>query len=253
MAARILRTSFSALTVCLAIAPLAAQTPTELTYQTPPEMMVKIVDAAPTPTLSLSPAHAPGPRMLLIQQSSSLPTVADLAEPELRLAGLRFNPAAGAPSRTRYAVSLKLQALPVPGGTASAEIPITGLPAKPHVLYSEWAPDGRHIALVNLDSEAVEASTPAKSAGKSLSLYIVDAASARATRFPGLHLNAVLTEPVSWLDSAQIAVLAMPAHRGPAPVRSEIPTGPVIQENDGRATPAPTYEDLLKTPYDEPL
>jgi len=234
--------------MCLAIAPLAAQTPTELTYQTPPEVMVKILDAAPTPTLSLSPAHASGKRMVLILQSSSLPTVADLAEPELRLAGLRFNPAAGAPSRTRYAVSLKLQALPAPGGQSPAEIPVTGLPAKPHVLYAEWAPDGRHIALVNLDSEA---SAPAKSAEKSLSLYIVDVASARATRIPGLHLNAVLVEPVSWVDSAQIAVLAMPAHRGPAPVRSEIPTGPVIQENDGRATPAPTYEDLLKTPYDE--
>ena len=35
------------------------------------------------------------------------------------------------------------------------------------------------------------------------------------------------------------------------PVRSEIPTGPVVQENEGRATPAPTYEDLLKSPTDE--
>ncbi len=34
-------------------------------------------------------------------------------------------------------------------------------------------------------------------------------------------------------------------------MRSAIPTGPVVQENDGRATPAPTYEDLLKTPIDE--
>jgi hypothetical protein len=37
----------------------------------------------------------------------------------------------------------------------------------------------------------------------------------------------------------------------PVPVRSEIPTGPIVQENEGRATPAPTYEDLLKTPTDE--
>ena len=34
---------------------------------------------------------------------------------------------------------------------------------------------------------------------------------------------------------------------------SEIPTGPVVQENEGRATPAPTFEDMLKNPTDELL
>ena len=43
----------------------------------------------------------------------------------------------------------------------------------------------------------------------------------------------------------------MPAHRGAGPSRSEIPTGPVVQENEGRSTPAPTYEDLLKSPSDD--
>jgi hypothetical protein len=102
--------SLVALTTCLALAAAAAQSPassTDLTYQTPPAVMVKILDAAPTPTLSLSPAHAPGPRVLLVEQSSSLPTVADLAEPELRLAGLRFNPSVA---------SLLLRRTPPTGG-----------------------------------------------------------------------------------------------------------------------------------------
>jgi hypothetical protein len=66
---------------------LAQQAPstTDIPYQLPAEILVKLVDAAPTPTLSLSPARGKGPRMLLIQQSSSLPTIADLAQPELRL------------------------------------------------------------------------------------------------------------------------------------------------------------------------
>jgi dipeptidyl aminopeptidase/acylaminoacyl peptidase len=66
-----------------------------------------------------------------------------------------------------------------------------------------------------------------------------------------VRLNAVLTDPISWLSNSSLAVLAVPDHRGPVPTHSEIPTGPVVQENDGKATPAPTYEDLLKTPYDE--
>ena len=201
-----------------------------------------MVDALPTPIISLSPAHGNGPRKILIEQSSSLPTIADLAEPELRLAGLRFNPKVGAPSRTRYFVSLKLQALPAAGSTTQPkEIAIAGLPAKPHVLFARWSPDGLHIALVNAESGTA--------AG--LSLWIVDVAKASAVRVSGVRLNAVLTDPVDWLSSSSLAVLAVPSDRGAAPVRSEIPTGPVIQENDGKATPAPTYEDLLKSPTDE--
>jgi dipeptidyl aminopeptidase/acylaminoacyl peptidase len=45
----------------------------------------------------------------------------------------------------------------------------------------------------------------------------------------------------------------VPKDRGAAPVRSEVPTGPVIQENLGRVTPGPTYEDLLKNPEDEAI
>ena len=247
MAAVLSRFAVVALAISAAVPLLSAQTDassTDLKYQLPPEVMVKLIDAPPTPVISVSPAHGTGPRMVLIEQGSSLPTIADLAEPELRLAGLRFNPKLGAPSRTRYAVSLKLQPLPAPGASvAPRELEITGLPARPHVLFAEWSPDGQHIALVNEDHGA--------EAG--LSLWIVDVAKAHATRVTNLHLNAVLTEPIAWLDRSAFAVLAMPAQRGPIPVRSEVPAGPVVQENDGRATPAPTYEDLLKSPTDERL
>ena len=219
---------------------------TDLKYQVPPEVMIKLVDAPPTPTISLSPAHGKGPRRILAEQSSSLPTIADLAEPELRLAGLRFNPKVGAQSRTRYFTSLKLQALPQSGaGAQSTDVAISGLPARPHVLYAEWSPDGQHIALVNVDESSASTST----AG--LSLWIVDVPKANVVRVPGVRLNAVLAKPVDWLNDTSLVVLEVPADRGPVPVRSEIPIGPVIQENEGRATPAPTYEDLLKSPADE--
>jgi dipeptidyl aminopeptidase/acylaminoacyl peptidase len=215
-----------------------AASTTELKYQLPPEVMVKLVDAAPTPGISLSPIHGAGPRRMLIEQSSSLPTIADLAEPELRLAGLRFNPKVGAPSRTRYFVSLKLQQVPV-AGVPTTEAAITGLPAKPQLMYPHWSPDGRHIALANVSADA------------GLGLWVIDVASAHATRIAGVRLNAVLSDPIAWLNDGSLAVLTIPADRGPAPVHSDLPTGPVVQENEGRATPAPTYEDLLKSPSDE--
>src|ERR1700677_3650463 len=152
---------------------------TELKYQVPPQAMVKLVDALPPPTISLSPAHGVGPRRILIQQSSSLPTIADLAEPELRLAGLRFNPKVSAPSRTRYFVSLKLQALPAAGANAKTpEVAIAGLPAKPRIFSAEWSPDGQHIALVNAETRVKTSPGAQESAG--LSLWIVDVARASA-------------------------------------------------------------------------
>ena len=239
------RTAVSLTIAVFPVLVLNAQSP-DLKYQTPPEVMVKLVDAPPTPVLNLSPAlgtgPGTGPRRILIEQSSSLPTIADLAEPELRLAGLRFNPKMGAPSRTRYFVSLKLEMLPVAGAEAPSETVISGLPAKLHVLSAHWSPDGQHIALVNAESGAA--------ANQGLALWIVDVAKAHAVREPGVRLNAVLTTPVEWLNNGALAVLAVTADRGPVPAKSEIPTGPVVQENLGKATPAPTYEDLLKNPTD---
>jgi dipeptidyl aminopeptidase/acylaminoacyl peptidase len=229
----------------------AQENASDLKYQLPPEVMVKLVDAAPTPLLSISPAHGSGPRMVLIEQSSSLPTIADLAEPEFRLAGLRFNPRANAQSRTRYFTSIKLQQVPVNGGK-TAETAVSGLPAHPRILYTQWSPDSRHIAFANQEQTG-------------LSLWILDVARAHAAPIPGIHVNGVLSaavytffgasesSPIKWLNDSSLALLAVPTDRGPVPVKSEVPTGPVVEENDGKATPAPTYEDLLKNPTDEAI
>jgi hypothetical protein len=95
----------------LLVSPAHAQT--SLKYQQPPKAIVDIVDALPTPGVELSPeGNAGGKRWMLIEHFAGLPTIADLAQPELRLAGLRFNPKTDGPSRGRYSTSLELQALP---------------------------------------------------------------------------------------------------------------------------------------------
>ena len=190
MPAALSRSVLFSVVLSIAIPSLLAQqnaSSTELKYQLPPELMVKLVDAPPTPTISLSPAQGAGPRRILIQQSSSLPTIADLAEPELRLAGLRFNPKVGAPSRTRYFVTLKLQSLPLAGAPSKpAQVAITGLPVKLHALSAQWSPDGQHIALVNADAATDTVSVARGDPG--LSLWIIDVPKASAARVPGLRL-----------------------------------------------------------------
>lgn len=227
--------------------PTVAQT--NLKYQVPPKAIVDIVDATPTPGVRLSPASRAGEkRWILIEHFAGLPTVADLAQPELRLAGLRFNPRTDGPSRGRYSTSLELQALP-----NGKPVAVSGLPADSKIRNEEWSPDGQKIAVVNTSEAADHAG---------LSLWIVDVVTAQARQIPGVMLDGVfsrvsfpagdLDSPCEWLsDSKALVCKTVPANRGPAPIRNETPSGPVIQENLGRVTPAPTFEDLLKSPEDE--
>jgi hypothetical protein len=215
-----------------------ARAQTSLKYQQPPKAIVGLVDALPTPTVSLSPAAKGQTRWMLIEQLSGLPSIADLAQPEFRLAGLRFNPRTNGPSRGRYLTSLRIQALP-----HGKEIAISGLPANPKIISVEWSPDARTIFFVNISDSKDDAG---------LSLWILDVATAQARRLPGIALNGVFGQPCEWLgDSQSMVCKTVPVDRGLAPSRSEIPAGPVVQENLGRITPGRTYEDLLKNPEDE--
>jgi len=219
----------------------AVKAQTSVKYQVPPKGIVDLIDVLPTPTVEISPATTAGSaRWMLIQQISGLPLIGDLAQPELRLAGLRFNPKTNGPSRGRYVTSLKLKTLP-----EGKEIAVGGLPAQPKIRFAEWSPDARKISFVNISDSKEDAG---------LSLWIVDVETARAHRVTGVALNAVFGKPCEWLSNSQALLCKTVAvGRGPAPQRNEVPTGPVVQENIGRVTPAATYEDLLKNPEDEKI
>ncbi len=211
---------------------------TDLKYQTPPKAIVDLVDTRPTPMIDVSPKDKDGKQWILIEEISGLPSIADLAQPELRLAGLRFNPKTNGPSRGRYITGLKLKMLP-----DGAEKVVTGLPSNAKIRFAEWAPDARHVAFVNVSDDGADAG---------LSLWIVDVATGDAKRLDGIRLNGIFGAPCEWTsDSASLICKTVPPGRGEAPKRAEVPSGPVVQENLGRVTPGPTFEDLLKSPEDE--
>jgi len=213
----------------------AAQAPaqTALPYQKPPAPIEQLLESAPTPIARLSPDR----KTLLIEQPATFPTIADVAQPRYRLAGIRFNPVSNGPSVERYDVALKLQSV-----TAAAPKAISGLPAKLKAVDAIWAPDSKHIAFV------AHASAPAKG----LDLWVIDVATATAHHVGTIKLNAVLGTPCQWMpDSASLLCKIVPATRGAAPKASDVPTGPDVEESLGKVSPAPTYEDMLKTKDDE--
>ncbi len=210
-------------------ATLRAQT--DPAYRTPSPALAALVDAPAAPGVSVSPDR----KTLLILERTESPSIAELSQPELRLAGLRFNPAINAPSRALTYTGLLLK--PVSGGP---ERRITGLPPGVRITHYAWSPAARYLALALQRDNGLE-------------LWLAETASAKARRLTPPLLNAVLGDPFVWLDANTLALLRVPAGRGPAPAAPRVPTGPVVQENLGKRAPSATYEDLLANAHDEAL
>ena len=207
-------------------------------YQTPPKALQDLLLAPPTPRVSLSSDG----RVMALLQVQDFPTVAELAAPELRLAGLRFNPRTNGQSRVSYAVGVKLKTLP-----NGAEIDVKGLPALARISSPSWSPDDKAMAFA--------LTTPGSGADGRVELWVVDVATATARRLLATPLNDAFGNAFEWVsDSKTILARVVPAGRGAAPSADAAPTGPAVQESGGgKRTGAPTYQDLLKNPADERL
>ncbi|HKV07844.1 MAG TPA: prolyl oligopeptidase family serine peptidase, partial [Thermoanaerobaculia bacterium] len=201
-------------------------------YRTPPQVLVDLVDAPPTPGVSVDPKQE---WMLLLEQPN-LPPIAELAERELRLAGLRIRPQINGPSRTNSLTGLELLRI-----SDLSRREITGLPAEPRIENTRWSPDGRRIAFTNTVEDGIE-------------LWVAEVETGQARRLLPGRLNLSARISPRWLiDSRTLVVTLVPEGRGPEPQASTVPAGPVVQENLGRTAPARTYQDLLKNAQDERL
>ncbi len=211
---------------------MTAFTQDATTYLTPPKALADLVNAAPTPSVSINSA---GTLMLVIERSD-LPSIADLSQPELKLAGLRLNPATNGGSRQVYMTNLKIKKL-----SDLSETQVTGLPTNPQMGSLTWSPDETKAAFTNTTDNKIE-------------LYILDIPTAKARKLSALALNGTMGSPLTWFsDSKSLLVKTISANRGNAPVVSRIPTGPNVQENMGKKAAAPTYQDLLKNETDARL
>jgi len=115
-------------------------------YKLPPKPIADLIDAPWTPRISLSPDG----QWILLMQYPGYPSIEEVSQPELRLAGLRINPRTNGPSRGWYFTDLKLKM--VDGGE---EFELSGLPAKRHITNIDWSPDGKSVAFTNTDSDGM--------------------------------------------------------------------------------------------------
>ena len=204
-------------------------------YEKPPQEVLDVLNAPLPPTPFLSPTRD----MVALAQPMVYPAISDLAEPMLRLAGVRINPRTNAErSYIYYWTALTIKRI-----ADGAEFPVSLPAGVRRVGPLDWNATGTMFAFTNEATDGVE-------------LWVVDAATQKARQIPGLHINPVLSSEVEWMpDQKTLLVKSIPADRGAPPEAPLVPPGPKIQESLGVTGAISTYEarDLLKNPHDADL
>lgn len=200
-------------------------------YRTPPKNIMDIVLAPPTPGVIIDNK---GEWMLFLEKSD-FATIEELAEPELRIAGLRINPDNFGPSRTAHTIGFKLKNI-----SSGKEYEIHGLPGNLRAGNLKWSPDQKQIAFTHTEENKI-------------TLWKIDIANKNAQQLTDDAINAVYGSPYYWLGNEEIIYKAAISPASSAPKKPKAPSGPVVQESMGKAAAARTYQDLIKNPHDESL
>jgi len=223
---------FSLFLVIVFLGQITVQGQTDLTYQVPPKEIVDIVDAPPTPSIVFSHDYD----MLAILDRASLPSIEDLANPELRIGGTRIDPVTNGRSRSRYYTGITIK-----NSDGSGEFLLKGLPQKPKIGNFSWSPDNQHIAFTLITTGGIE-------------LWLSSTPDWQAKKLTDYKLNQTMLYRFLWLpDSKGIITGIVVPERGDPPVKSPVPEGPVVQETVGKMAAVRTYQDLLENRYDEEI
>ncbi len=204
-------------------------------YKRPPQEVIDILEAPLTPRAVLSPQG----NFLLLIEYQSMPPIAELAKPFLRLAGVRINAQTFSRQVTTFDTGMEVVRL------ADGARWCVQLPEGARVLGARWSYDDRWLAFARHTDRGVE-------------LWVAEAASGTARPVPGVLLNTVLGPGFRWLPDSRhlLATTVPPEVRSGAiaqPQPPDVPVGPNVQQTTGKFSKVRTYQDLLKNAHDEEL
>jgi dipeptidyl aminopeptidase/acylaminoacyl peptidase len=200
-------------------------------YQKPPQEIQDVLNAPAIPFTSISPAKD----KIALFEPIRYPPISELAQPMLRLAGLRINPNTNAQHRQTYSIKMWLKNV-----SDGQEMPVT-LPAGAQIFSPVWSADGKYIAVGNITATGIQ-------------LLIVETRTANTTVLKNSMINTAFGG-FDWMpDQKSLLVNLVPKARIPAPqYQNVVPNAPNIQETIGKTGAVPTFQDLLRSPNDEQL
>lgn len=203
----------------------------QTTYKIPPKLIADIVDAPVPPGALLSPKND----ALLLIETKPNPSIAVLAEPVLKLGGIRLNPVLNSAQRISETSGLVVQRI------ADKKQTRIQIPAGSKIANVSWSFDGANIAFTRDGETGVE-------------LWTASATTGVAKRLGTVYVSDIFGMPYSWMnDNKRLIAYTIPAGRGKMPEPPKVPTGPVIEETAGKKAQVMTFQDLLKNSADETL
>lgn len=204
----------------------------EVSYQRPPQEIEELVLAEYSPGVSISETNN---WMIELQRNPFL-TVKEMAQPELRLAGGRFDPNSYSSSKQRgYRSAIFVK---VKGGN---RIPVTGLPQGADIASFSWYPDADKILLFIKENDG------------GIYVYTASVDQPEMRKLSNRKTNSILGYRLGWVNDTDFIIHTVPRNQGNPPVASPVPSGPMVQENAGKKAATRTYQDLLKNKHDEDL
>lgn len=203
----------------------------ETVYQRPPKVIEEVALAKLSPVTRVSENS----QWAIQLERSPYRSLAKLAQPELKLAGMRINPNTFGASRQAEYTGVSLMHIATQKVT-----PVSGLPAGAVIKYAEFSPKDTEVILFVEENDGNY-------------LYRFATAQPVAQRLSDRKVNMASGGEIEWIDDHTFLTLLVPSGIGQPPAEPAVPSGPVVQESTGKSAPARTYQDLLKNPYDEDL
>jgi dipeptidyl aminopeptidase/acylaminoacyl peptidase len=206
----------------------AAEPPTP--WQKPPADVLEVLHAPRLPWVWTAPTG----EYLLLADPVTYPSLAELAAPMHKLAGMRVNPVVNGAHGQRGATTPRL--VQVESGTVTP-LDLAGDAEVDEVI---WTVDGRRFAIIARHPDH-------------FGLW-VGSVEGDLKEVKDLALNPLLGTAVEWLPGQKRLLVRRIPERGPAPQAPAVPVGPEILEGTG-ASARSTYEarNLLRTAHDDAL
>ena len=184
----------------LTASPGAAQETTG--YLTPPPEIVDILDAPPIPQVVVSPR---GDTVALLSRPA-MPSIAELAQPMLRLAGYRLNPRTNGPQRPAGITRITLT------GISDGAEHAFDAPRETSLGRVEFSPDGSRLIFTLTRYNGIE-------------VWLMEVATGATRPLSDTSINAAWGDPCDWLDENATVVCTFRASaRGASACRQALST-----------------------------
>ncbi|MEO5911405.1 MAG: prolyl oligopeptidase family serine peptidase [Pelobium sp.] len=200
-------------------------------YQKPPQELVDIVES----TVNLSVILSGRANYMAILEEPGYPSIKEISQPILRLAGLRINPKITGNSKAAYFSGFKIKNI-----RSKEEFEFQNIPKEAKIKDLSFSPDEKLIAFSLTNESEVQ-------------LWIGDLETKVARRLGDISLNDVYGKLYQWSTDGKTILAKCIATDLKSPDVSTVPAGPNIQENLGKTGASRTYQDLLKSKNDESL